>query len=160
MYLDPQHCFLICNKILKVVLTLSSAMDWRFLSGFCCLTAPELLGLPQGQPLATGRLRPPRLMQMRQMTKPRKHYILSLSQAEFGDYSRQKTKTETRKLIKKSSNYKVNCVADADPSGTNLFSGFGSEICDNSDSLHVRPLAVVIFVWFGYPNLTPVSRSK
>ena len=27
-------------------LTLSSAIDWRFLSGFCWLTGPEVLGLP------------------------------------------------------------------------------------------------------------------
>ena len=25
---------------------LTSAMDCKFLSGFCCLTAPEVLGLP------------------------------------------------------------------------------------------------------------------
>merc|ERR1719282_239210 len=45
--------------------TRSSAMDWRFLSGFCCLTAPELFGLPYGHPLATGLFLPPRLMAMR-----------------------------------------------------------------------------------------------
>ena len=30
-------------------LTLSSAIDWRFLSGFCWLTGPEVLGLPGGK---------------------------------------------------------------------------------------------------------------
>ena len=30
-------------------LTLSSAIDWRFLSGFCWLTGPEVLGLPRVQ---------------------------------------------------------------------------------------------------------------